>query len=321
MRTDIEFDSDGVRLRGWLYSPEATSAASDARSPIVVMTHGFSAVKELHLDRYAAVFAAAGIAALVFDHRNFGASDGSPRQEIDPVTQVRDCRNAITFACTLPGIDANAVGVWGSSYSGGHALVLGATDRRVRCVVSQVPLISGSENIRRLVRADRVSELRAACDADRAARFAGAEPAYIPVVAEDPNAFCALPTADAYAWFTRNQRERAPTWRNEVTLRSVEMLTEYEPGIAIARISPTPLLLVVARDDTVAVTDLALAAYERALEPKRLVLVAGGHFDAYEAEFEVSSGAARRWFQEHLLGQSTHRVEPALTPVAANRGG
>ena len=68
----------------------------------IVMAHGFSAVKEMYLDRFAEVFAAAGLAALVFDNRNFGASDGVPRQEIDPWRQIADYRDAISFALTLP---------------------------------------------------------------------------------------------------------------------------------------------------------------------------------------------------------------------------
>ena len=59
--------------------------------------------------------------------------------------------------CTLPEVDADRIGVWGSSYSGGHVLVLGAIDRRVKCVVWQVPLISGYRNARRMIRADFIA--------------------------------------------------------------------------------------------------------------------------------------------------------------------
>ena len=79
------------------------------------MAHGFSAVKEMYLDRSAEVFAAAGLGALVFDNRNFGASDGEPaRQEIDPWQQVHDYRDAITFAETLAETDPARIGIWGS---------------------------------------------------------------------------------------------------------------------------------------------------------------------------------------------------------------
>jgi fermentation-respiration switch protein FrsA (DUF1100 family) len=264
------------------------------------MAHGYSAVKEMYLDAFAEVFAQAGLGALVFDNRNFGASDGEPRQEIDPWQQIRDYRHAITYASTLPEVDANRIGIWGSSYSGGHVLVVGAIDRRVKCVVSQVPLISGHRNARRLIRADFIAPLQAQFEMDRRQRFAGEAPMTLPVVAEDPLAPSALPTADSWQWFSDTGGTRAPSWRNEVTLRSVEMFLEYEPGIYIGWISPTPLLLVVARDDHLTVADEAIAAYNAALEPKQLALVPGGHFDAYVAGFEMASGAAREWFVKHL---------------------
>jgi fermentation-respiration switch protein FrsA (DUF1100 family) len=291
-RRDIEFDAEGCMLRGWFY-PGSSGAT-------VVMAHGFSAVKEMYLDSFAEVFAAAGINALVFDNRNFGASDGEPRQEIDPWAQVRDYRHAITYAGSLPEVDAGRIGVWGSSYSGGHVLVVGAIDRRVKAVCSQVPLASGSANLGELVRADLRAGFRAMFDADRAARFAGEAPGMVPVVAEDPMAPSALPTADSWAWFTETGAKRAPSWRNEVTLRTVEMLGEYEPQSYIARISPTPLLMLVARDDHLTPAHLALKAYELALEPKQLVLLPGGHFDAYVDGFDASSGAARDFFLANL---------------------
>jgi uncharacterized protein len=296
MRRDIEINAEGCVLRGWLYLPERASKGV----PGIVMAHGFSAVKEMYLDRFAEVYAAAGLAALVFDNRNFGASDGMPRQEIDPWQQVRDYRHAITWLRRQPEIDPMRIGVWGSSYSGGHALVVGAIDRRVKCVVSQVPLASGHENARRLVRADYLAGLHAAFDEDRRARMNGSAPAMIPVVAEDPAAPSALPTPDSWRWFTETGKSRAPSWRNEVTLRSVEMFTEYEPASYISFVSPTPLLMVVARGDVLAVSELAFQAYEKALEPKRIVALSGGHFDAYTKDFEASAGAATAWFVEHL---------------------
>lgn len=295
-RRDIEFGAEGVTLRGWFYPAEGTTGAA----PAVVLAHGFSAVKEMYLDRFAEVFAAAGIGALVFDNRNFGASDGEPRQEIDPWAQVRDYRDAITYAGTLPEVDPARIGIWGSSYSGGHVLVVAAIDRRVRAVVSQVPLISGHDNLRALVRSDFIAGLREQFDTDRLARYEGKPPAMLPVVAEDPLAPSALPTPDSWQWFTDTGKNRAPSWRNEVTLRSVEMFTEYEPVSYLPYISPTPLLLVVAHGDHLVPSELALAAYERAHQPKDLVILAGGHFDAYVTDFDAASGQARDWFVRHL---------------------
>ena len=296
MRKDIAFDAEGTTLRGWLVLPDDFTGPL----PTVVLAHGFSAVKEMHLGRFADAFAQAGLAALVFDQRGFGASDGAVRQEIDPIAQIRDYRHALSFAATLPEVDAQRLGVWGTSYSGGHAIVVGAIDRRVKCVVSQAPLISGWRNVQRLVRADLLGGLRAMCDADRAARFAGQPPSVIPVVSNDPMTPCALPTPDAWQWFTETAQRRAPAWRNTLTLRSFEMLMEYEPGVYVDRVSPTPLLMIVAKNDHLAVADEAFAAYERALQPKQLVVLPGGHFDAYGQDFERASAAACAWFGEHL---------------------
>lgn len=118
MRRDIEFSSDGVTLHGWLYLPEMGTAPFAA----IVMAHGFALVKEQGLDQYAEAFSAAGLAVVVFDNRNLGASEGEPRQDIAPWQQARDYRSAITVAQSLPEIDPTRIGVWGTSYSGAVAL-------------------------------------------------------------------------------------------------------------------------------------------------------------------------------------------------------
>ena len=299
-RRDIEFNAEGTTLRGWFYPAGGAREGAARTGPAVVMAHGFSAVKEMYLDKFAEVFAGAGLNVLVFDNRCFGASDGEPRQEIDPWAQVRDYRHAITYASTLPEVDPARIGVWGSSYSGGHVLVVAAIDRRVKAVVSQVPLVSGHDNLRALVRSDFIAGLREQFDADRLARFRGEPPAMVPVVDEDPLAPSALPTPDSWQWFTETGKNLAPAWHNEVTLRSVEMFTEYEPASYLPYISPTPLLMLVAFGDHLVPSDLATAAFEQAHEPKQLTILPGGHFDAYVAGFAAASGPARDWFVRHL---------------------
>jgi len=295
-KTDIEFDAEGTTLRGWFITP----APDGGPYPTIVMAHGFSGLKEQYLPNFANVFAEAGMAVLLYDQRNFGDSDGEPRQEIDPQRQLRDVRDAITFACTLPQVDAERIGLWGTSYSGGHALVVSAIDRRVKCVSVQVPTISGFDNALRRTRPDAWSASLERFRKDREARYRGEPPAMLPIVSEDPAKACALAGREAYEYFQRSL-QLVPHRRNEVTLRSVEMAREYEPGIYIERISPTPLQMIVSTQDPTTPTDLALEAYNRALEPKRLVLIEGGHFTPYIDAFEQSSSAARDWFVTHLM--------------------
>ncbi|MFH8446062.1 alpha/beta hydrolase [Streptomyces sp. NPDC018026] len=292
-RRDVEFDADGTTLRGWFYPP-----AHGGPAAVVVMAHGFSLVKEAYLDRYAERFAAAGLAVLVYDHRNFGASQGSPRQEIDPWRQIEDYRHAITYSCTLPEVDPDRVGVWGTSYSGGHAVVVAASDLRVKAVVSQTPAINGVQTGWRRTPMAQLREAGEQFAAERIARMRTGEVAMRPVigdVADRP----VYPADDAFAYFTR-VGEIAPSWRNEVTVRTGEWSRVYNAGDYIEMVSPRPLLMIVADEDTVSGTDLQLSAYNRALEPKRLKIIPGGHFAPYVDEFEATSSAAVEFFTSHL---------------------
>jgi uncharacterized protein len=297
VRNDIAFrTADGLTLRGWHYP--ASNGTHEHPSAVIVMAHGFSGVKG-SLTGYAEVFQAAGLAVLLFDHRCFGDSEGLPRQEIDPYCQLSDFRDAITFAQRLPGIDPERVGVWGTSFAGGHAIVLGATDRRVKCVVNQVALMSGSEVFRELFTPKQVKQARKLFAEDRRRRMAGETEMTIPVFSYDETALCALPFPIAKGHIEASEAED-PLWKNEVTLRSLENLTCYEPITFISKVAPTPLLMIVATNDGVAAATLGLAGFHEAHEPKRLVTHPGGHFTAYGAQFALTSGEARDWFVRHL---------------------
>jgi cephalosporin-C deacetylase-like acetyl esterase len=159
-RSDIEFKtSDHVTLRGWLYTPEQRPA----KLPCLVMSHGFSALKEMDLDTFAEFFVSKlAISCLVYDNRGFGASDvgaNQPRGEIIPSVQCSDISDAITYAQSRAEVDPSKIGIWGSSYSGGHVLWVGAVDKRVKAVLSQVPCVSGWDNFHRLIRPDFVGGL------------------------------------------------------------------------------------------------------------------------------------------------------------------
>jgi uncharacterized protein len=293
-RRDVEFTAEGgVTLRGWLFLPETPGP-----HPGITMAHGFAGVKEHGLERFARFFADAGFAVLVHDHRGFGASDGSPRFDIDPWVQIADWRQAISFLESHPAVDPDRIGLWGSSYAGGHAIVLGATDRRLHAVVAQVPTISGYQQSLRRVAPDQVAALEETFAEDERRRFRGDAPATQAVVSSDPSIPAAYRAEDAVAFYTQPVPDGV--WQNVMTVRSSRAARMYEPGAWISRVSPTPLLMVVGLHDTITVTDLELAAYETALQPKKLVTIDGGHFDPYLCHFEQAAGAARDWFIEHL---------------------
>jgi dienelactone hydrolase len=233
-RNDVEFAVEGgVTLRGWLFVPDGPPP-----HPAITMAHGFAGVKEHGLERFAAAFAAAGFVVLVHDHRGFGASGGAPRFDVDPWVQIADWRRAISFLESQPVVDENRIGLWGTSYAGGHAIVLGATDRRLRAVVAQVPTTSGYQQSLRRVAPDLVPALEAAFADDERRQFHGAPPATQAVVSADPSVPAAYRSPQALAFYTQPVPEGV--WENTMTLRSTRAARMYEPGTWVARVSPTP---------------------------------------------------------------------------------
>ncbi|KAJ5111964.1 hypothetical protein N7532_000009 [Penicillium argentinense] len=280
---DIEFKTfDNLTLRGWLFIPSSFTG----KVPCLVMAHGFAAHKEMGLNNFAEYFTSnLRIACLAYDNRCIGSSEGEPRREIIPALQLNDYSDAITFAQSLPEIDADKIAIWGSSYSGGHVLTVGAVDRRVKAVISQV--------------ADFIPRLNELFADDRHARAKGDKPGRMPVVDKDPHALSVLPSEDSYNGYIQAE---SLGWKNDVTLKSLEAFRAYEPGAYIQRISPTPLLMIVMDKDLVTPTDIALDAFARAKEPKQLHIIPGGHFEPYDGPlFQQNVSVQAKFLQDHLL--------------------
>lgn len=193
-RADVSIRSHGATLRGWLYRPRG-----GAPTPGVVMAHGFTAVREMFLDRYAEAFAGAGLTTLVYDHFGFGASDGEPRQDPAAGIQRDGYRDAVAWLARQPGIDASRLGIWGTSYSGGHVIVLAASDLPIRCAVAQVPGLGfGGPGVSAATRA----AIAAAARSD--------PPGAVPAVSATREGAGIMFEDDAHGWFTR-AAARAPT--------------------------------------------------------------------------------------------------------------
>lgn len=292
----VAYSCYDMTVRGTFYRPDGGHGAP---LPAVALGHGWGMVAGGDLEDYARAIAARGIACLTFDYRRLGKSEGLPRQEIDPAWQQEDYRAAITYLCSRSEVDADRIGIWGTSYSGGHVLVIAATDARVRCVVSQVPTISGFESGLRKTHPNNLKALQEFFAEDRLARLRGEPPRLMKEVGSEGEPNVAYPGAESYDYMM-GQASRCPEWRNEVTVRSLELARAYEPGQWISRIGPKPLLMIVADTDRQTPTDLQLDAFNRAREPKELLLVKGGHYAVYTTHFEQTSTAAADWFEKHL---------------------
>ncbi|HWS93163.1 MAG TPA: alpha/beta fold hydrolase, partial [Mycobacterium sp.] len=144
-REDVQFASGNDRISAWLYRP-----ATSGPAPLLVMAHGLGAVRTMRLDAYAERFSAAGYACLVFDYRNFGDSEGQPRQLLDIGMQLADWAAAVAYARTLEGIDDNRIGLWGTSFGGGHVIASAARLPGIAAAVVQCPFTDGVASVRTL---------------------------------------------------------------------------------------------------------------------------------------------------------------------------
>lgn len=298
-RRDVTFTSQGLKCAGWYYVPAGLKAGE--KCPAIVMAHGFSGVKEMGLDKYAEKFAAAGFAVLVFDYRYMGASEGEPRGQLFYFEQHQDYRNAISWLSLQKEVDAQRIGAWGTSNSGGHVLYLAAFDKRIKTVVAQVPGVGSWDAYFAKLSPDDLVAVHGRFAANRNETYASGRAKYLPVVVADPKQRAAMRQKDAYDYFTNIAKAGAPNWRNQVTVESLELNMEYKPVANIDLVSPTPLLMIIASSDNISPPELQKRAFDRAKEPKRLVTIKGGHFDVYSgAGYEEASKEAVEWFIRQL---------------------
>jgi hypothetical protein len=316
MQQKIVFKSKGLNCSGLFYLPANDSATDDVRLPAIAMAHGIGTTKELGLPHYAERFANAGFAVLLFDFRNLGESEGTPREQVFAEDQQEDYRNAITWLQLQPQIDPERIGVWGFSFSGGHVLQIAAFDRRIKCVVAQVPAVSGFVVAQRSNTPLELEGISMMLSQDRIQRYETGEMNYLPLVAP-PGQPCFFPSSnEAREFFEDAQGASEGRFKNRITLESLERLRYFEPAVRIDAIAPTPLRMILAKKDFLVPTDIALAAYARAHEPKSLVFLEGGHLGKSEGDdFEAASAAARDWFVQWLKPRNVADHLPVVNGI------
>ncbi len=266
---DVEWKSQGTRVRAHLYLPEGQGP-----HPVVVMAGGWCYVKELVQPEYARVFAGAGIAALVFDYRGFGTSEGEPRQHVDPWAQIEDYRNAISWAETRSELDASRIGIWGISYSGGHVLIVAATDPRVRCAVANIPVVDGWRTMQSVHSALAFRQLEELILEDRRKRLSTGRFGYMPMSTENPAAELATwPFPEVTSAFLHFKNTVAPTHEHRNTIASTELLMHYDVRPFLRRILGTPILMSVAERDDITLWEEEISVFNQIATPdKRLFL-------------------------------------------------
>jgi len=307
METEVFFQSDGLRCAADLYLPE--SARAGAKLPGLVIGHGFSVVKEA-LVEHGRWFARAGFATLAIDYRTFGRSEGEPRAQLFPMREAEDYRNAISFLQSRPEVDPQRIGIWGTSFAGGLVLFVGAVDRRVKAVVSQVPVVEGYRWMKLLRSEDQFHELEVAVEQDRERRYRGEKGLRIPVGGR-PGELCGLSSDQAVVDFFAGAKALFKTWNDTMTLESAERIFEWTPISFVDRIAPRPLLIVTTGGyDVVHPAWFVNEAYERARQPKRIEFLPFDQLGLYsEPGLSVSLRHATEFFVEHLGVTEAEKVD------------
>jgi dienelactone hydrolase len=291
-RLDVGFPSGEERCAAWLYVPDSVG-----RVPVVVLAHGWTGVREQRLDAYAERFAGAGLAALVFDYRHFGASSGQPRQLLDINRQLADWAAAIAFVRSRPEIDPGRVALWGTSFSGGHVIETAARDRQIAAVVAQVPFTDGLRNLPSLG-VVLMLRLIAAGLRDQIGATLGRGPHTVPSVGP-PGSVAVMATPDAEPGF-RAIDPPGSTWRNRAAARVALRVGTYRPGRHADQIA-APVLFAIAQDDAITPPALAQAAAARAPHAE-VRSYPGGHFEIYRgAAFEQAVSDQVEFLTRHLL--------------------
>jgi pimeloyl-ACP methyl ester carboxylesterase len=291
---EVRFHSgSGSVLAGTLKLPDAGSAPF----PAVVQGPGWLGLRHGNVYKpYHEALLAAGIAVLVFDYRGFGDSTGDAAY-LDPMTQVADYRSAVTYLETRDDIDARRLGAFGSGGTGGgNAIYAGALDKRLKAVVSQVPVADGRDWLHRMRRESEWLEFLEAIRQDRLQFTVTGKATMVP-----PREGIMVPTPERLTTKIKaDVDDKIPPF---VELASAEAIFAYRPIDVVAAIAPRALMLICVEGDATTPEDHAYALYERAGGPKRLVIQTGTtHYAAYAQYQSIVNPMIVEWFERHLAG-------------------
>jgi fermentation-respiration switch protein FrsA (DUF1100 family) len=275
------------------------------------MAHGFGATKDSGLLPFAEALAEGGLDVLLFDYRGFGESSGEPRQFAWPPRHREDYGAAVEFARGLEGVDPERIVLWGTSWSGSHVIYVAAGDPRIAAVISQAPDLDGLRTLREIARyAGPGQQLQMTWigvkDALRMLR--GEEPLMIGTVGP-PGALAGMTTEESEPGM---RAIAGPTWRNEVTARSV--FAEWT-NRAIAQMDKLrcPILVQISDRDSLCPPAAARAAAWRAKGRVEVREYPCTHFDIYSGEWRERSIADQLHFLRRHLTPTETRVTAGLS--------
>ncbi len=292
MSQPVTFYSEGVRLAGDLFLPPDLRPGE--RRAGIVLCHGYTGLRTIYLPDNARVLTEAGYAVLTFDYKGWGDSEG-PKSRLAPYGRVADVQAALTFLGARPEVDAERLGIYGTSYGGATVVFVGAVDPRVKCVVSVVGVGNGQRWMRSVRRPDEYHDLleRAAEDRKRRALLGRSQ-----FVARGEILLPDRQSAELAAAARRGVSGAV----DEIPLEFVDDTLGFNPEWVVGEIAPRPVLFITTDNDRLVPPAESEALYRRAGEPKKLVVLKGfGHYEVYGGEaFRQVMDAAIDWYRQYL---------------------
>ena len=291
----------GEEIEAWVYRP-----AGDGPHPAVVMAHGFAAVKAGGLQPFAERFSREGFTAVAFDYRQWGGSSGQPREEVSVPRQRADYRTVIDWAIADPDIDETQIFIWGTSFSGLHAVEIAATDTRLRGAIAQNPLVDGLAGTK-MAQPSRLLHLFAVGVLDRLGSLLGRRPV-CPGGRRRGRIRCRRQRG-RFAGLDIIRPRDGSEWHNRVVARSLLGIGAHRPVRKAADIR-CPILLVVAEHDTIAPVGPALRVADRAPNSE-LFRSRGDHYGVYEGgeDFDRVITVEIEFLHRHLRVRVPSTVE------------
>ncbi len=296
MKKPVSFHSEGIRLVGDVYYPDGVRPGE--RRAGIVLCHGYTGVKDLYLPDNARVLNEAGYVVMTFDYKGWGDS-GGPRSRLAPYSRVADVQAALTYLGTLPEVDPERFGIYGTSYGGATVVWVGAIDIRVKCVVSVVGIGNGARWMRSVRRPDEWHDLLERSRGDRVKRALDGESEFV------NREEILLPDRQS-AELAAAARRNNPAAVSVIPLEYVDDTVQFNPEWVVDRIAPRPVLFITTDDDRLVPPEESIQLYARAGEPKKLVVLKGyGHYEVYaEPAFSEVMQATLAWYQQRLPARS-----------------
>jgi fermentation-respiration switch protein FrsA (DUF1100 family) len=296
----VTFASQGLRLAGDVRVPEGSPHEGPAGLPALVFTGPLSGVKDQVVGNYATRLADEGYVTLAFDHRNFGDSEGEPRQHEDAWGKLADLRDAVTYLTTRPEVDPDRIGVVGVCLGGGYAVRAAAFDPRIRAGAGIGGAYNSPHRLREALGADGFRGMLAGAVENLARETLGGEIAYLPAVSADGAAM--MGGDEPYAYYG-TERSKSAVWENRLTVDSRWQLITLD-ALSAAALVDVPFLIVHGTTDLYCSPEGAQAAFDALRGPKEIVwLESSNHIDLYDQPELVGPAIAKtaEFLATHLV--------------------